>query len=68
MLESSGPPGAVQRLCLLWLCRIRRFGKTGCCQLVIYSFAEKCNRSASADPKSLWFVMFVRFCGPAQLP
>lgn len=68
MLELSGPLGAVQRPCLLWLCGIRRFGKTGCCQLVIYSFTGKCNKSASRDQKSLRFVVFVCFCGPAQLP
>lgn len=60
--------GTVQRPCLLWLCRIRRFGKTGCCQLVIYSFAEKYNKSTSTDQKSLWFAVFVCFCWPAQLP
>lgn len=68
MLELSGPLGTVQRPCLLWLCRIRRFGKTGCCQLVIYSFAEKYNKSTSTDQKSLWFAVFVCSCWPAQLP
>lgn len=68
MLGSSGPPGAEQRPCVLWLCRIRRFGKTGCRQLVIYSCAEKRNEPARTDQKSLWFVVFVCFWGLAQPP